>query len=362
MDNKKYLTILGIETSCDETAASLLKVIPKNKGVRFEIISNVVSSQVSIHRQYGGIVPEMAARAHIGKIIPVIESCLKKMPRAKKLPDLIAVTSGPGLITSLLVGVETAKTLSYVWQKPLLGINHLKGHVAVNFMSGNNQQIFPAVCLIVSGGHSELVLMKNYNQYQKIGQTRDDAAGECFDKVAKLLNIGYPRGPVISQWAEQFSPTIKTIKISLPRPMINSNDFDFSFSGLKTAVFYLIKKQKHKLSDKKFVQAVCAETQQAIVDVLVSKTIRAAKKFKAKSVILCGGVAANKELRKQLKFQVGNLNSRINFLVPPLNLCTDNAVMIAAAAYFKFKNLTKIQQNRLINNWQKIKTNPNLEI
>ena len=165
MGNKKYLTILGIETSCDETAASLLKATPKNKGVRFEILSNIVSSQVSIHRQYGGIVPEMAARAHIGKIIPVIESCLKKMPRAKKLPDLIAVTSGPGLITSLLVGVETAKTLSYIWQKPLLGINHLKGHVAVNFMSGNNQQIFPAVCLIVSGGHSELVLMKNYNYH-----------------------------------------------------------------------------------------------------------------------------------------------------------------------------------------------------
>ena len=218
--------------------------------------------------------------------------------------------------------------------------------------------------------------MKKHNQYKKIGQTRDDAAGECFDKVAKLLGLGYPGGPVISQQAGKFNHKPKTINIKLPRPMINSKNFDFSFSGLKTAVLYLIKKpqyqsrqvgtlrgrQKHKLSDKKFVQAVCAETQQAIIDVLISKTARAAKKFNTKSIILCGGVAANKELREQLGSKVYSLPSKVNFLVPPKNLCTDNAAMIAAAAYFKFKNLTPLQQNDLKNNWKKIKANPNLEI
>lgn len=389
MANKKHLTILGIETSCDETAVSLLKVPrpPRGgqgterlaKGVNFEIISNVVNSQISLHKKYGGVVPEVAARAHIENIIPAITLAL---PKKYTRPDIIAVTHGPGLITSLLVGVETAKTLSYIWQRPIIGINHLKAHIYANFLNNkssiiNHKSLFPALCLIVSGGHTELVLMNDHYKFQKIGQTRDDAAGECFDKVAKLLDIGYPGGPIISQYAEKAPRASKTSNIKLPRPMINSRNFDFSFSGLKTAVLYLLKdtkftpiskKQMKKLpqsarnNKQQFIAGLCNEVQQAIIDVLIAKTIRAAKKFNVKSVILCGGVAANKELRKQLESKVHSLCSKVNFLVPPKNLCTDNASMIAAAAYFKYQNLTIKQKKQLKDNWQTITVDPNLEI
>lgn len=372
------MTILGIETSCDETAACILKVKSLKNRTNFEIISNVVSSQILIHQKYGGIVPEVAARAHIEKILLVIKTVLNN--KTKTHIDLIAVTNGPGLITSLLVGVETAKILSYIWKKPLISINHLKGHIYANWLCLNNinsKSLFPAICLIVSGGHTELVLMKNHVRYQKIGQTRDDAAGECFDKIAKLLNLGYPGGPVISKHAEKFHPRPGITNLKLPRPMIKSQNFDFSFSGLKTAVLYLTKQKKFtpinresakKLHQKarsgkiKFVSALCAEAQQAIIDVLISKTIRAAKKFNVKSVILCGGVAANKELRKQLESAVCSLPFKSNFYVPPRKFCTDNAAMIAVAAYFKYCNLTTKQFNNLKNNWQKIKVDPGLEI
>ncbi|MDA2936213.1 tRNA (adenosine(37)-N6)-threonylcarbamoyltransferase complex transferase subunit TsaD [Patescibacteria group bacterium AH-259-L05] len=392
MNSKKNLTILGIETSCDETAVSLLKATPTNKGVDFEIISNVVNSQIELHKKYGGVVPEVAARAHIEKILPAITLGL---PQKYTPPDIIAVTHGPGLITSLLIGVETAKTLSYTWQKPLIGINHLKAHIYANWLMSSHtltQQSFPALCLIVSGGHTELVLMKNHYQFRKIGQTRDDAAGECFDKVAKLLGLGYPGGPIISHYAEKAPSPAISPAIDLPRPMIHSHNFDFSFSGLKTAVLYLLKDKSRGLrlrNDKggmrddkgevskkdmkklpqsarnkkqQFIAAVCNEVQQAIIDVLIAKTIRAAQLYKVQSVILCGGVAANKQLRKQLENKINHLPYNINFFVPPIKFCTDNASMIAAAAYFKYQNLTIKQKKQLKKNWQTIKVDPNLEI
>ncbi len=351
------MLILGIETSCDETAAAVLEYKPLKKEGQFKVISNVIFSQISIHRQYGGIIPEVAARAHIENILPVIKKSLKNIDYRKI--DLIAVTQGPGLITSLLVGLETAKSLSYSWKKPLMGINHLQGHLAANFIEHETKNVFPAISLIVSGGHTELGLMRKSGHYKKIGQTRDDAAGECFDKIAKLLKIGYPGGPVISKMAEKINN--KSNNICFPRPMIKTNDFDFSFSGLKTAVLYFVKKNRNKLEKKKFIQNICAESQQAIIDVLIHKTIKASKKYKAKAIFLSGGVAANQELREQLKLHVCRLPNSVKFFVPSRNLCTDNAVMIAAAAALKFKNLIPIQRKKLKNNWQKIKVDPNLE-
>jgi len=353
--NKKRFIILGIETSCDETAASLLEIKHQKNKPSFKILSKVIASQIPIHSKYGGIIPELAAREHIKKIIPVIKKSLTLNPSAI---DLIAVTTGPGLITSLLVGVESAKTLAYAWEKPLMPINHLKGHIAVNFI--NNQPQFPALGLIVSGGHTELVLIKKYNQYKKIGQTRDDAAGECFDKVAKLLGLGYPGGPIISQYAQKAKEVRKEIK--LPRPMLNSLDYDFSFSGLKTAVLYLVKKTPCSERNKKLISQICKETQQAIIDVLIKKTLKAAREFNVKSIILGGGVIANKELRIQFSEKIKELKIPAKLLIPAREFCPDNATMIAAAAYFKYINSTNKQIDNLKNNWKKIKANPNLEI
>ena len=372
---KKKFIILGIETSCDETAASLLEIKEQKDEPSFRILSKVIASQIPIHSKYGGIIPELAAREHIKKIIPVIKKSLTLNPSAI---DLIAVTAGPGLITSLLVGVESAKALAYAWGKPIMPINHLQGHIAVNFI--NNQPQFPALGLIVSGGHTELVLIKKYNQYKKIGQTRDDAAGECFDKVAKLLGLGYPGGPAIAQWAKQPAINNQQLTIHLPRPMFNSNDYDFSFSGLKTAVLYLVHPVKSRRAgsptakfnrgtktlkfknDEEFIQNICKETQQAIIDVLIKKTLKAAQEFKVKSIILGGGVIANQELRIQFSKKIKELKIPVKLLIPFREFCPDNATMIATAAYFKYINLTERQIENLKNNWSKIKANSNLEI
>ena len=226
------MRILGIETSCDETAVSLIRV--NKRGI--EIEKNIVSSQVDVHAKYGGVVPEVAARMHVEVIIPLLQEAMGRKFKAEDI-DVIAVTRGPGLITSLLVGIETAKTLSYVWGKPIIPVNHLEGHLYSSWLENDElkidrQDIFPAIALLVSGGHTELVLIKDYNKYKLIGSTRDDAAGEAFDKVAKMLKLGYPGGPIISERAAEGYKK----EIDLPRPMINSKDFDFSFSGLKTAV------------------------------------------------------------------------------------------------------------------------------
>jgi len=345
------MLILGIETSCDETSAAIVK------NGRF-VLSNVVSSQVSLHKKYGGVVPEIAARAHIENIIPVIRACFDQAKKKWQDIDAIAVTYGPGLITSLLIGVETAKTLAYVKDKSLLAINHLEGHIYANWLKPTRNFQFPIsnfqypiLCLVVSGGHTMLVLMKNHGEYETIGQTRDDAAGEAFDKVAKLLKIGYPGGPVIEKWAKEGNAEI----FDLPRPMINSKNFDFSFSGLKTAVIEQVKSAKLKMQSKKGVADLCASFQQAAVDVLVFKTIKTAKKYRVKTVMLAGGVAANKLLRKTLQDRLEKELPNILYLTPDISFCTDNAAMIASAGYFHAKS-------KDFTSWQKLEAKPNAEL
>ena len=358
------MLILGVETSCDETAAALIEVADQRRqdADSRRILSNIISSQIKIHQKYRGIVPEVAARAHFEKILPVIKEAIAEIKNLEKI-DLIAVTHGPGLITSLLVGLEAAKTLSYLFKKPLIPVNHLEGHIYANWLSSSitdsqlsQNKIFPAVCLIVSGGHTELLLMKDYGRYQRLGGTRDDAAGECFDKVARLLNLGYPGGPVIEDCASKFKNSL--FKINLPRPMINQKNFDFSFSGLKTAVLYKMKASLKDPVPREFIKSLAAETQESIVDVLIFKTIKVAKRFSAKSVILSGGVAANQRLRDRMKEEAEKIGKI--FLVPPKNFCTDNAAMIAMAGYFNYRLLNPKQKNKLLHNWQKIEADPNL--
>lgn len=362
MVNKK-ITILGIETSCDETAAAVLEI--RNQKIISR--SNTISSQVKIHAQYGGIVPEVAARHHAENIIFVLQEALKSKVFDLKSIDALAITSGPGLITSLLVGIEAAKTLAFLAHKPLIPVNHLAGHIYANFVDNRFpvtkdqlSKIFPAICLIVSGGHTELILMKNFEKFEKIGQTLDDAAGECFDKIAKILELGYPGGPEISYQASQVNQKDLTLDLKLPRPMMNSNDFNFSFSGLKTAVLYKTQKMS-KQEIKKNLPEICNQAQQAIIDVLISKTIKAAKKYQVKSIILGGGVVANSELRRQFSIRASQELSNFKFYLPDLILCTDNAAMIAAAGYFKASKISKSQWLKKFD-WRKIKVDPNLEI
>ncbi|MAF13720.1 MAG: tRNA (adenosine(37)-N6)-threonylcarbamoyltransferase complex transferase subunit TsaD [Parcubacteria group bacterium] len=338
MIKKNSAIILGIESSCDETAAALIE----KKGSRFSILANTVLSQVKIHRQFGGVVPEVAARNHLENILSVVNKTLIEAKIKPKQIDKIAVTHGPGLITSLIVGAETAKNLAFAWQKPLIPINHLKAHLYANWLK-NKTIKFPAIALIVSGGHTEIVLMKSNINFKKIGETVDDAAGEAFDKVAALLNLGYPGGPVVSKLADKGNAQA----FKFPRPMMYKDNFNFSFSGLKTAVLYEIKKIPR--INSKIKSDMCASFQQAAIDVLAFKTIKAAKRYKAKTIILSGGVAANKLLRKTLEQQA--TNNQLDFMVPEINLCTDNAAMIAAAGFFE-KSIP----------WQKLRVNPNLEI
>ncbi|HBQ50558.1 tRNA (adenosine(37)-N6)-threonylcarbamoyltransferase complex transferase subunit TsaD [Candidatus Daviesbacteria bacterium RIFCSPLOWO2_01_FULL_38_10] len=316
------MIILGIETTCDETGAAVLE----QKKDKIIILSNVVASSASLQAKYGGIIPEQAAREQIKSIIPVIETALNASRLTLNDINAIAVAYGPGLIGSLLVGVETAKTLAYVWNKPLIPVNHLIGHFYANWIS--HPPNFPCIGLLVSGGHTDLILFTDHGKYKYLGGTRDDAAGECFDKCARLLGLSYPGGPEISKLAQKGKDTYQ-----LPRPMINDG-WDFSFSGLKTAVANLINTPEVKKSD--YTSGVkgnlAASIQAAIVDVLVTKTIKAAKKYKVKQIILGGGVAANQELARKLKVQSEKLKVKLH--IPPVNLCTDNAAMIAAAAFF----------------------------
>jgi N6-L-threonylcarbamoyladenine synthase len=463
VDTKKF-RVLAIESSCDETACSIVEW--DNNEPR--ILSNIVSSQVKLHAAYGGVYPELASREHIKNILPVIEEAIYSLTQSlptgqagsklktqndsselkaisyqlKAEIDAIAVTVGPGLIGSLLVGVNTAKTLAYAFNKPIYAINHLEGHIYSCFagintchpessadgeacLSGrqgshqnrdsslaneagqndqntardssftrldsaarqviHNSPKFPILALIVSGGHTSLVLMKNHFNYEIIGETLDDAAGEVFDKVARMLDLGYPGGPIISALAEKFSicnsqfsikPKIKNSNVSklnslklnvncklktenyfnFPRPMINSNNFDFSFSGLKTAVLYAIRNLKDQNSKLKAItkksklesnlelsneikSQICYEFQEAVVETLVTKTLKAAKEYKVKSILLCGGVSANKELRHQFELGIMNYelwtNDKPLFFVPGMSLTGDNAAMIGIAAAYR---------------------------
>jgi len=338
------MKILGIETSCDETAAAVVEDGRK-------ILTNMVASSVELHQKTGGIIPEVAAREQLKCIIPVIKEAL-----GKEFIDAIAVTVGPGLIGSLLVGVETAKTLAYVWQKPIIPVNHLQAHLYANWLTPENKEYrikniepeFPAIGLVVSGGHTDLVLMKNHRQIKWLGGTRDDAAGECFDKCARLLGLSYPGGPAISQAASKFAiGKLENSQLSfkLPRPMIEQENFDFSFSGLKTALRRSVPQGK---LNSELVSALAYEIQEAITDVLVEKTLRAAKKYQVKSLLLAGGVTANPRLREKItKTLLG-----YNLFIPQPQLCTDNATFVAACAYFNFHPIP----------FSKIHTDSSLEI
>jgi N6-L-threonylcarbamoyladenine synthase len=357
--------ILGIETSCDETAAAVLESSKSLGPSGLKILFNVVASSIEFHKKYGGIVPEVAAREQLRCIIPVIDESIKSSKGIKSIKeiDAIAVTIGPGLIGSLLVGVETAKTLSFVWNKPIIPINHLLAHFYAIFLNSKfktrNSKLFPAVGLIASGGHTELVLMKNHGDYNWLGGTRDDAAGECFDKTARLLGLPYPGGPAIEAAASSIInyPRQRRVRLwrkssiinHLPRPMLNQENFDFSFSGLKTAVMRLRTTVDSRQST---VNSLAASIQEAITDVLVEKTVRAAKKYQAKSIIVAGGVAANKRLKEKFQSAISNQRLAINLFIPPPYLCTDNAAFIAACAFYNFKPVP----------WQKIQANVSLSL
>ena len=316
--------VLGIDTSCDDTAVALLEV----KNQRFKILSSVVSSQVKLHQKYGGVYPFLAKREHQKNLPLVFRKAVQGRPF-----DLIGVTIGPGLEPCLWQGINFAKDLAKKYKKPLIPVNHIEGHIIANFLDQNSKVAFPAVGLVVSGGHTQLILIKKIGGYKILGETRDDAAGECFDKTARVLGLGYPGGPAIAALAEKAQEVSGSgEEARLPRPMIGQKNYDFSFSGLKTAVLYKYKSQGPKAKSQKFIKVMAAEIQQAIIDVLIYKTLKAAKDFGVKSVILGGGVAANQELRKQ--FKKACLMSDIKPWAPPKKLCTDNAAMIAATAYF----------------------------
>lgn len=336
----KSLIILAIETSCDETAAAVLRMdSPKSSKhilPKVKTLSSVIKSQIKLHSKMGGVVPEAAARAHIKNISPVVEKALQATPYSLQTIDYIAVTAGPGLIPSLIVGVEFAKALSLATGKPLLPINHMAGHLYSSFarLQTTNyklQALFPMVSLIVSGGHTLLILMKDIKTYKIIGRTVDDAAGEAFDKVARLLGLPYPGGPEVSKLAKQ-----ATAPIAFPRPMIHSKDYNFSFSGLKTAILYYLRDNPLTAKNYNLKANVCAGFQNAAIDVLVTKTMRAAKEYKARSISISGGVSANTMLRKALAEAAENFN--INFFSPPPGLSTDNAEMIGLAAAYHLHN------------------------
>lgn len=315
------MTILGIETSCDETSAGIVE----KKGPKLELLSNVVASSLKLHAKTGGIIPEIAAREQIKFIIPVIKQSLKES--SIKFADInaIAITYGPGLLGSLLIGVETAKALSFIYNKPLIPVNHLIGHIYANWIQ-EKKIVFPAIGLIVSGGHTDLILIKNHGNIKWLGGTRDDAAGEAFDKIGRLLGLPYPGGPAIEKMGVNGNPKA----FIFPHPMIDSDDFDFSFSGLKTAVLREVQKIE-ELNDT-VVADLSASVQKTVVDLLVKKTLDAIGKYDTKSLLLGGGVSANQKLRDELKSKVS-----VEVHIPPKNLCTDNGAMIAAAAFYNEK-------------------------
>ncbi len=378
------MKILAIETSCDETAISYIEAKTRGKRTDIKILGNALYSQVKLHEKYGGVYPMMAKREHarvltilLKKVlieakslkdsrIKIQELRIKKMLQREtgladelinflkktKKPkiDLIAVTNGPGLEPALWVGINFAKALSLAWNVPVIPINHMEGHIFSAFLQKKSEKKFtinnlqyPILSLLISGGHTELVIAKKIGSYKILGATRDDAVGEAFDKVARMLGLPYPGGPQISKLAEDLrqlgSPTPKLAEIKLPRPMINSNDFDFSFAGLKTAVLYLLKKLNTDgyLYDAsyKYKTAIAKEFEDAATDVLITKTKKALLKTKAKTLILGGGVSANVHIRREFEKMVKNEFPKTKLLIPDKNLSTDNAIMIAVVAFFK---------------------------
>lgn len=319
--DKKEITVLAIESSCDETAAA---VVVNGRDVR----SNIIASQIDIHKLYGGVVPEIASRKHIEKINQVIEEALTESGKGLEDMDAICVTYGPGLVGALLVGVGAAKAISYATGKPLVGVHHIEGHISANYIA--NQDLEPPfLCLVASGGHSHLVAVRDYGEYEILGRTRDDAAGEAFDKVARAIGLGYPGGPKIDRLAGEGNPEA----IEFPRASIEGAPYDFSFSGVKSAVLNYI--NGCKMKDMAYSEAdIAASFQCAVVDVLVSHTMLAAENLGIDKIAIAGGVACNSGLRKGMEQACEEKGYRL-FLPPPV-LCTDNAAMIGAAGYYDY--------------------------
>jgi N6-L-threonylcarbamoyladenine synthase len=323
------ITILGIETSCDETAAAVVR------GGR-EILSSVVASQTALHEKYGGVVPEIASRAHLENILPVIEEALTKANVTAADIDAVAVAHQPGLAIALMVGVTAAKTLAFAWQKPLIGINHLHAHLQSAILACESMEL-PAIALIVSGGHTSLYDVESALELKLLGSTIDDAAGEAFDKVATILGLPYPGGPNIEKIARNGNPKA----VDFPRSLMNKESLDFSFSGLKTAVLYHCQGQDMKGDNRvasmspQEIADIAASFQKAVVDTLVKKTLRAVKKVGAKSVLVGGGVAANTALREAMQEMCDK--NKLSLLIAPKSLCTDNAAMVASLAYYYYK-------------------------
>lgn len=355
------MKILAIETSCDETAIALVEakggINPSVDGLQFKIIKNLVASQIKIHAPFGGVVPNLAKREHL-RNLPILFNKIVNSSKSKfknqnekilNSIDLVVVTVGPGLEPALWTGINFAKEIYKEIKKrgnkeiKLIGANHLEGHLYSNFLEPKNrnlrpENIFPAIALIISGGHTILLLMKDLTHYKKLGETRDDAVGEAFDKVARLLNLSYPGGPEIEKLAKKGNPNA----INFPRPMLNQKNYDFSFSGLKTAVLYYLKQFNNETIEQ-FKQDIAASFQQAAFEVLIAKTLRAAKEFNAKSIMVSGGVAANKTLRKEFKKNIANQQLKLLITEFP----TDNAAMVAASGYI---NYLKGKKRRLMAN------------
>lgn len=326
----KEIKILSIETSCDETSAA---VVVNGREVR----SNIIYSQIDIHKKFGGVVPEVASRNHVEKISQVVDEALEGASCTFDDIDGIAVTYGPGLVGALLVGVSYAKALSYALDKPLIPVNHIEGHICANFIAHKELEP-PFVCLVISGGHTHIVHVKDYGSYEILGKTRDDAAGEAFDKVARTLGLGYPGGPLIDKLAMIGNETA----INFPRIYLEKGSLDFSFSGIKSSVLNYLNNQKQK--GLEINQAdVAASFQKSIVEVIADKVITAAKQLDLKTIVLAGGVAANSGLRREFESKLVGLD--IEFKYPPIILCTDNAAMIGSAGYFEYLNSTFSDQS-----------------
>lgn len=326
MDERKDVLVLAIESSCDETAASVVR-----NGR--EVLSNIISSQIALHTLYGGVVPEIASRKHIEKINQVIEAALSEAGVTLEEIDAVGVTYGPGLVGALLVGVAEAKAIAYAAKKPLIGVHHIEGHIAANYIEHKELEP-PFFCLVVSGGHSHLVQVKDYGQFEIIGRTRDDAAGEAFDKVARAIGLGYPGGPKIDKVSKEGNPEA----IAFPRARVGDSLYDFSFSGVKSAVLNYI--NGCRMKGEEWNQAdIAASFQKAVTDVLVENAMRAVREYRAEKFAIAGGVAANSALRSAMKEACEK--EGIDFYYPSPIYCTDNAAMIGAAAYYEYLNGTR---------------------
>ncbi|NBI07317.1 tRNA (adenosine(37)-N6)-threonylcarbamoyltransferase complex transferase subunit TsaD [Senegalia massiliensis] len=319
----KNVITLGVETSCDETSIAIVK-----NGR--EVLTNRISSQIDLHKKFGGVVPEVASRKHIETIDYILDDALNEAKLSLNDIDNIAVTYGPGLVGALLVGLSYAKALSFALDKPLIGVNHIEGHISANYIEYPDLKP-PFVCLIVSGGHSHLVYIKDYGKYEILGRTRDDAAGEAFDKIARAMNLGYPGGPIIDDLAKKGNEDA----IDFPRSYLEEDSFDFSFSGLKSAVLNYLNSMKQKGEDI-VVEDVCASFQNAVIEVLVDKTVKLANMKNSKIIAIAGGVASNSGLRELMKKKAGEYNIEVKY--PSRLLCTDNAAMIASAGYYNYIN------------------------